>query len=123
MHELVQEHVLANKLRHLDQPPIERDRPRRRARTPSCPLITDRDARDADVVLLREREQLRGQFTTRSIAKRGLERYVGGLAGVSAAVAEARPLTRNPGGVGLDKRRRVAPSTAARQRHADGTIA
>ena len=43
VHQLVDEHVLGDRRRHLDEPEVQRDRPCARARAPARSLIPDRD--------------------------------------------------------------------------------
>lgn len=65
MHELVNHHVVADPVGHGDQPPVQADVPVSSARTPSRPLVSNADARDAKPVLIGQDEESRRQFLER----------------------------------------------------------
>ena len=54
VHQLVDQHVVADRLRHLHQPPVQADVTAARARSPAPALIADADARDGQAVLRRQ---------------------------------------------------------------------
>ena len=62
MHELVDQHVVANRVRHQDESPVEADVTRWRAGSPSRALVAYADARYVEAVMLRQAQQLRGQL-------------------------------------------------------------
>jgi hypothetical protein len=63
VHQLMQDQIVTDELRSLNEPPIQRDCPAPRARTPTRFLISHREARD---------ESIRFQDETLCISKAGL---------------------------------------------------
>ena len=62
MRQLVQNDVVPHRLRHLDQPPVQRNRPMPRTRSPTRPLISHPHAAHGEAVLLRQSPDARRQF-------------------------------------------------------------
>jgi len=62
VHQLVDQHVIPNRLRHQHQPPVQADVAVTPARTPPRALITNTDAADREPVACRQFEQPLGQL-------------------------------------------------------------
>ena len=82
VHQLVQQYVLADGRRHLDQTEVERDVAAARARPPPRSLVPHGDPADRDPVLCRERVQRRHDLGVRQRAQVALDRRTD-IAGLS----------------------------------------
>ncbi len=69
VHQLVNEHVIADPVRHLQEPPVQADVPARRTRSPTPALIPDADARHRDAVTRRQLQQPRRELAPRPRAQ------------------------------------------------------
>ena len=69
MHQLVDHHVVADRVRHLHEPPVEADAALPRARAPSPALIADADTLDLEAVPRGELAEPRRQLAPRPIAE------------------------------------------------------
>ena len=62
MHQLMEDDVILNERRCLDEPPVERNGPAPRAGTPARPLIANADAVHGRLMLRGERDDFWRQF-------------------------------------------------------------
>ena len=62
MHQLVNQHLVADGIRHQHEPPVQTDMTGRRAGSPSRPLIAYADARHLKSMVFGEPQQLGGQL-------------------------------------------------------------
>ena len=89
MHQLMQEDVVAHVRRHLHEPIVQGNPSGARARSPSRPLISNRQSRDLEAMLGGERMEPAAQVITRKRAQVGLD----AAAKVISAVQDDRPLS------------------------------
>ena len=69
VHQLMQEHVITNRRRHLHEPIVQRNSPGARARSPSRPLVSNRQPRNSQAVFSRQRVQSPSKLVVRKGAE------------------------------------------------------
>ena len=69
VHQLVDHHVVADRVRHLHEAPVQADAALPRARAPPPALVADADARDLEAVPGGELEEPRRQLALRAVAE------------------------------------------------------
>ena len=72
MRQLMEDDIIPDCVRHLNQPPVERDGSSSRTRAPAGPLIADGDAIDCQGVLSSQRQRTRRQLFGRQLAEMAL---------------------------------------------------
>jgi hypothetical protein len=112
VHQLMDQHVIANRRRHQDESPVQRDLAVTATGSPSRALITDAHAGHGQAVFNSDLQQPCWQLRARALAKRHA------LPGAEHRWHEPRPLPRDPVGVTLHERVGLALRSAARDRHA-----
>ena len=111
VHQLMDQHVIANRRRHQDKPPVQRDLAVAATGSPSRALITDAHAGLGQAVFSSDLQLPCWQLRARSLAKRHA------LLGAEHRWHEPRPLPRDPVDVTLHERVGLALRSAARDRH------
>ena len=116
MHQLVDEHVLADRSRHEDETPVQTDVTIATARAPTRALVPDADARHHETVSGSEREQSWRKFTTGLLAQRAplLDRVT--------VLRQSSTLPRNPFSMSRGERFGFATRAAAWNRYAKAAI-
>ena len=136
MHQLVDDHVVAHPVGHRNEPPVQADMTRARARSPSPALIADADACNRQVVNTGEIVYARRQFAFRAFDKLPLGQTVAirrnrperGMrdAGVNEAarllVLQAAKLLVDPWSLAIGERRRFFRRAPTRQRHSNRVL-
>ena len=82
MHQLMQEDVVAHLYRHLHEAIVEGNPSGARARSPSRPLISNRQSRDLQAMIVGERMEPAAQLITRKRAQVGLDAAAKVISGV-----------------------------------------
>ena len=116
VHQLVNEHVLADEVRHQQEPPVQADVTVATTGAPTRALVADTDTRHGETMLRGQRQQTCRQFAASSIAKRAL------VIDRSILACQPRALPGDPLSVPAGKRLRLAPRAAARNRNADTSV-
>lgn len=121
MHQLVNQHVIADRVWHQDKPPVQTDVTGRRAGSPSRPLIAYADARHLKSMMFGEPQQVDGQLA------RGLPaQLLDGLGTVGRSMcgelADMRPLTLDPGTLQLREQLGVAAGSPSRNGDTDTSV-
>ncbi len=123
VHQLVDEHVIADPVRHLQEPPVQADVPARRTRSPTRALIPDTDARHRDTVTRRQLQQPCRELEPRPRAQ--LARFVVGRhppGRTGPRDNDTRQLLVDPRPFAFRKGFRLALGTPARNRHPDRSV-
>ena len=134
MHQLVDDHVVAHPVGHRNEPPVQADMTRTRARSPSPALIADADACNRQVVNTGEIVYARRQFAFRAFDKLPLGQTVAigrnrpehGMREVDEAarllVLQAAKLLVDPSSLAFGERRRFFGRAPTRQRHSNRVL-
>ena len=121
MHEFMNQHVIANRVRHQYEPPIEADVTRRRAGSPPRTLIAYADARDMESVMLSQAPQVRGELA-RGLSPQ-LRDGVGAIRwGLGGSFQGLRALTLDPRAVLLGKQLGVLAGSPSRKGDTDSSV-
>jgi hypothetical protein len=121
MHQLVDQDVLAHRLGHQDEAPVETDVTGRRARSPARPLIPYADTRHLKAMVLGQAEQLRGQVASGLPAQLSHSLWSVGWTPRRAFLYPCF-LTLNPGALLLGKQLGVAAGSPSRNGDADASV-
>ena len=112
VHQLMDQHVVANRWRHQNEPPVQRDLAVTATGSPSRALITDAHAGHGQTLFSSDLQQACWQLCARARAKRHA------LLGAEHRWYEPRPLPCDPVDVTLHECVGLALRSAARDRHA-----
>jgi len=125
VHQLVDEDVVANPGRRLNQPPVQADVTAARARAPAPPLIPHADARNGELEAVGQLVQPKGKITFRLLAQGPFLalRRAGGRTRREAIGHQASELPVDPSALSLSECLRLAFRSAPRNRHAHGEVA
>ena len=121
MHQLVDQHVFADRVGHQDETPVQADVTRWRAGSPARPLVPYADARHSEAVMCRQAQQLRRQLA-RGLPSQLRERFRRVGRGARAGVLNLRALPLNPGALLLGKQLGVAAGSPSRKGDADASV-
>ena len=121
MHQLVNQHIVADGVWHQYEPPVQTDVTGRRAGSPSRALIAYADARHLKSMMFGEPQQLGGQLAC------GLPpQLLDGLGAVRRSMcgelADMRPLTLDPGTLLLGEQLGVAAGSPSRNGDTDTSV-
>lgn len=121
MHELVNQHIVANRVWHQYEPPIEADVTRWRAGSPPRALVAHAHAGYMEAVMPGQAQQVRGQLAGGLSPQLldGLRAMSGGLYGPFQGL---RALTLDPRAVLLGKQLGVAAGSPPRKSDADSSV-
>jgi hypothetical protein len=121
VHELMNQHVIPNRLRHQNEPPVQTDVSRGRTRPPAGALIAYAYTRQYQPVPFGECTQANGKLTRGTSPQ--LADFVGCVdAPDGLMVPGACLLTLNPRTLLLDKKLGMAAGSPARQRNPHGPV-
>ena len=107
VHQLMQEHVITNRRRHLHEPIVQRNSPGARARSPSRPLVSNRQSRNPQAVFDRQRVQSPSKLVVRK----------GSEIAFDAAPKVIRPAVQDDGPVPIPNDSAAAPIETNLHRH------
>lgn len=121
VHQFVNQHILADRVRHQYEPPIQANQTGRRAGSPSRALITYADTRHMKSMMFGEAQQLRRQLadglTPQFLDCLGtVDRSVGG------SLTDPRALTLDPGTLLLGEQLGVAAGSPSRNGDTDTSV-
>jgi hypothetical protein len=122
MHQLVDQHVIADEGRHVDETPIQRDVSLAGTRAPSSALIANADAGDVQTVLGGKLQKANGQLAPRARQACGIGWRWSRHLPVDGFAAKPRPLTFNPQRLPAGKVGRFTLRTAAWDRDPYGAV-
>lgn len=121
MHQLVDQHVFADRVGHQDQTPVEADMTGRRAGSPARPLVPYADARHPEPMICREAQQL-GRQLARGLPSQ-LRKSLGRVRlGARAGILNPRALPLNPGALLLGKQLGVPAGSPSRKGDTDASV-
>jgi hypothetical protein len=121
VHQLVNDDVVAHRIGHQHEPPIQTDVSFWRTRSPAPPLIANADLRNHEPVSLRQFVQSRWKFA-RSTPSQFLEFRRAPLNDSLAAFFDVAALPLDPAGLLFGKLLGVSPRSPARDGHANAPI-
>ena len=121
MHQLMDQNVVADDIRHQHKTPVEADVTRRRAGSPPRSLIAYADARHLKTMMLASRSSCAG--SSRAACRRSSLRASGVYGRRCAGLSgDARPLALNPGPLLLGKELGVAAGSPSRNGDTDASV-
>ena len=121
VHQFVNQHILADRVGHQYEPPIQANEAGRRAGAPSRALIAYADARHMKSMMLGEAQQLRRQLAG-GLTPQFLDCLGAVLRSVCGALADLRPLTLDPGTLLLGEQLGVAAGSPSRNGDTDASV-